>query len=123
MTICISALKSAFASSEYRNIVVNFGPLSLGNALSYPYDVATFLFLELHVRVEHSKVELLHEGMDVELYLPLKELVLKSLLPRVSTGTTEDGTIFLQEEELVVKEEEEEEEMEGYSQDSSRLQP
>ena len=43
--------------------------MSLGDALGNPDNVARFLLLESQVRVEHSEVELLHEGPRVDLHL------------------------------------------------------
>ena len=50
-------------------VVVNFSPMFLSHALSDPDDVATLLLLQLQERVKHSKVELLHERIDVQLNL------------------------------------------------------
>ena len=44
----------------------------LSHALSDPDDVATLLLLQLQERVEHTKVELLHERIDVQLDLEKK---------------------------------------------------
>lgn len=43
--------------------------MSLGDALGYPHHVPAFLLLQADVGVEHSKVELLHERMHVDLHL------------------------------------------------------
>lgn len=48
----------------------------LGNALTDPDNVAALLLLELEVRVEHSKVELLEEGMHVQAHLPYGEILI-----------------------------------------------
>ena len=53
-------------------VVVDFGPMFLSHALSYPDDVATLLLLQLQERVKHSKVKLLHERIDVQLDLKNK---------------------------------------------------
>ena len=47
--------------------------MSLRNALGYPDNVPSLLLLEAHVGVEHSKVELLHEGTHVDLDLMVGE--------------------------------------------------
>ena len=47
------------------------------------------LFLQLQEGVEDSVVKLLHEGVDVEPDLILKELVLQSLLAGVGAGSLE----------------------------------
>ena len=43
--------------------------MSLSDALRDPNDVTTLLLLQTNVRVEDTKVELLHEGLDVDLNL------------------------------------------------------
>lgn len=55
--------------SEYWNVVIDLGSVALCNALGNPHDVPALLLLEPHVRVEDSKVELLHEGLHVYLHL------------------------------------------------------
>ena len=55
--------------SKYWYVVFNFGALSLANALCNPYYVPTFLFLQLEVWEKHSKVELLHEWLDIQVNL------------------------------------------------------
>ena len=47
------------------------------------------LFLQLQEGVEDSVMKLLHEGVDVEPDLILKELVLQSLLAGVGAGSLE----------------------------------
>lgn len=54
---------------EDGDVVVNLGAVALGNALGNPYDVATFLLLELHKSVENTKVELVQEGQLVQFHL------------------------------------------------------
>jgi hypothetical protein len=44
---------------DYRNVVVDLGSVLLRNALGNPNDVSALLLLQLQVRVEHAKVELL----------------------------------------------------------------
>ena len=56
-------------NSEYGDIVVNLGSVALGNALADPDDVATLLLLQLEEGVEHTEVELLHEGVLVQPHL------------------------------------------------------
>ena len=67
----------------------------MSNALCYPDDVTTLLFLQLHVRIKHSKVKLIHERLHIELDFSLKELVLECLLSRISASTVEYGSILL----------------------------
>lgn len=55
--------------SEYWNIVVNLGSVSLGNALCNPHYVSALLFLQPHIGVEDPKVKLLHEGLHIDLHL------------------------------------------------------
>lgn len=43
--------------------------MALGNALSNPHNVATFLFLKLHKGIKDTKVELVQEGQLVQLHL------------------------------------------------------
>lgn len=40
------------------DVVVDLGAMALGNALSNPHNVATFLFLKLHKGIKDTKVEL-----------------------------------------------------------------
>lgn len=47
---------------EDRDVVVNLGPVALGNALGNPHNVATLLLLELHKGIENTKVELVQKG-------------------------------------------------------------
>lgn len=54
---------------EDGDVVVNLGAVALGNALSNPYNVATLLFLELHIGIEDTKVELVQEGQLVQFHL------------------------------------------------------
>lgn len=91
--------------------------MSLRDALGNPNNVAALLFLQTNERVEDTKVELLHEGLHINLHLHnvsthqnvvkirrviattclfLKELVLQSLLSRVSACPSKDGRILLQ---------------------------
>lgn len=46
---------------EDRDVVINLGPMALGDALGNPHNVATFLLLELHKGIENTKVELVPE--------------------------------------------------------------
>src|SRR5690349_12951335 len=56
----------------------------LCDAFCNPHDVATFLLFQLQVGVENSKVELLHESIDVQFdlkrkgYLKLIEIVINN---------------------------------------------
>lgn len=54
---------------EDGNIVVDLGSMALGDALSNPHNVATFLFLKLHKGIKDTKVELVQEGQLVQLHL------------------------------------------------------
>ncbi len=51
------------------NVVIDLGPVSLSDALCDPDDVSALLLLQLEERVEHAKVELLHERVNVQLDL------------------------------------------------------
>lgn len=57
--------------SEYWNVIVYLRSVSLCNALGNPHNVATLLLLQAHKRVEHTKVELLHEGLHINLHLQM----------------------------------------------------
>lgn len=54
---------------EDGDIVVDLGAVALGDALSNPHNVATFLFLKLHKGIKDTKVELIQEGQLVQLHL------------------------------------------------------
>lgn len=51
---------------ENWNIIVDFGAMFLCNTLRYPDNVTAFLFLQLQVCIEHSKVELLNECIHIQ---------------------------------------------------------
>ena len=54
------------------NVIVDLGPVPLSDALCDPDDVSALLLLQLEERVEHAKVELLHERVHVQLDLKKK---------------------------------------------------
>jgi hypothetical protein len=54
---------------EDGNVVVDFCAVFLGDTLCDPDDVAALLLLQLQIRVEHTKVELLHECHHVQTHL------------------------------------------------------
>ena len=58
---------------EDRDVVINLGPMALGDALGNPHDVATFLLLELHKGIENTKVELVQKGQLVQFHLQTQE--------------------------------------------------
>jgi len=68
---------------EDRDVVVNFSAMFLCDALWNPDYVTALLLLELQVWVEDTKVELLHEAVDVQLDLVLEKFVLQCLLARI----------------------------------------
>lgn len=45
----------------------------LGHTLTDPYDVPALLFLQLEVWIEHSKMELLQESKNIQVYLKKKK--------------------------------------------------
>lgn len=57
-------------------VVVNLCSVLLRNALCDPHDISALLLLQLEIGIEDPKVELVEKGIDIELYLMLKELVL-----------------------------------------------
>lgn len=75
-------------------VVVDFGAMLLGHALGDPHDVAALLLLELEVRIEDAKVELLQEGVHVQLDLVLEELVLQRLVAGIVAGAVEQSGIL-----------------------------
>ena len=81
-------------SFEDVDVVVDLGLVPLRYALSDPDNVSTLLFLQLHVGVEHTKVELLHERVHVQLGFVLKELVLQRLVARVGAGAVEQWLVL-----------------------------
>lgn len=64
-----------FLYLEDGNIIVNFSAMLLGNTFSNPHNVTALLFLEFQVRIEYTKVELLHEGVHVQFDLKMLEYV------------------------------------------------
>lgn len=54
---------------EDRDVVINLGPMALGDALGNPHNVATFLLLELHKGIENTKVELVQKRQLVQFHL------------------------------------------------------
>lgn len=65
----MGGLDRSRAELEDGNVVVDLGPVPLGDALCDPHNVAALLLLQLHKGVEDSKVELVEEGQLVQLYL------------------------------------------------------
>jgi len=82
------------ARLENGYVVVDLCAVLLGDALSDPDDVAALLLLELEVRVEDSEVELLQEGVHVQLHLVLEELVLQRLVAGIVAGSVEQGGVL-----------------------------
>ena len=56
-------------NSEDGDIVVNLCPVALSHTLADPDDVAALLLFQLEEGVEHTEVELLHEGVLVQPHL------------------------------------------------------
>ena len=56
-------------------VLAHAAALVLGDALSYPNDVADLLFLQLHIGVVHAIVELQLKGEAVEIHLELEEMI------------------------------------------------
>lgn len=52
-----------FTDSEDRNVAVNLCSVPLSYTLCNPDDVSVFLFLQFHIRIENTKVELLHKSI------------------------------------------------------------
>lgn len=65
----MGGLDRSRAELEDGNVVVDLGPVPLGNALCNPHNVAALLLLQLHEGIEDSEVELVEEGQLVQLYL------------------------------------------------------
>ena len=57
------------SNSEDGYVVVNLCSVALSHTLADPDDVATLLLLQLEEGVEHTEVELLHEGVLVQPHL------------------------------------------------------
>ncbi len=51
------------------NVIVYLGPMPLSHALGDPHDVPALLLFQLQKGVEDAEVELLHEGVHVQLDL------------------------------------------------------
>lgn len=56
---------------ENWNIIVDLGPMLLGNTLRNPYNVTAFLFLQLQIRIENTEMELLNESKHVQFDLSM----------------------------------------------------
>lgn len=61
---------------ENWNVVVDFSTVFLSHTFTYPNNVSAFLFLQLQVGVEDTKVELLKECIDIQAYLKCTTMVL-----------------------------------------------
>lgn len=57
--------------SEDRNVIVDLCSMFLSNTFRNPHDVTAFLLLQFKVWVEHTKMELLEESMDIQPNLQL----------------------------------------------------
>ena len=57
------------SDSEDGDVVVNLCPVALSHTLADPDDVPALLLLQLEEGVEHTEVELLHEGVLVQPHL------------------------------------------------------
>ena len=57
--------------------------MALGNAFTDPDDVSALLLLQLEEGVEHSKVELLHEGILVQPHLKHFDLLVDTGLSKI----------------------------------------
>lgn len=85
---------STSTTLEDGNIIVDLGAVLLGHALTDPHDIAALLLLQLQIRVEDAKVELLHERVHVQLHLVLEELVLQRLVARIVARPVEQGRVL-----------------------------
>lgn len=56
-------------TSKDRNVIVYLCPVSLSYALCYPHDVPALLFFQPNIWIKHTKMELLHEGQNIDLHL------------------------------------------------------
>ena len=57
------------SNSKDGDVVVDLCPVALSHTLADPDDVPALLFLQLEEGVEHTEVELLHEGVLVQPHL------------------------------------------------------
>jgi len=62
---------------ENCDVVVDLLLVVLADALRDPDNIPDLLLLQLHKRVEHAVLELLQEGVLVQVHLVLKKLVLQ----------------------------------------------
>lgn len=67
----------------------------LCNTLSYPHNIATFLFFELQVWVKYAKVELLDECIDVKFNLEQKKVIRKGLSKTLEKNSLHVQRIYL----------------------------
>ena len=58
-----SSMRLKLECSEDGDVAVDFGSVSLGDALADPDDVATLLLLQFDERVKCAEVKLLHKGV------------------------------------------------------------
>ncbi len=63
--------------------------MTLSNALCYPHHVPTLLLLQTHVRIENTKMKLLHERQHVDLHLHTHTHTIKQrVCAHTSMGTS-----------------------------------
>lgn len=79
---------------EDRDVVVDLGAVLLRYAFRDPHNVAALLLLQLQVRVEDAKVELLDEREHIQFDLVLEEAVLQRLLARIVARAVKQGRIL-----------------------------
>lgn len=74
--LCVSVFLCA-GNLQNWNVIVDLSAVFLSDALGNPNNVAAFLFLELQIRIENAKVELLHKCVDIQFDLEKKGLTRK----------------------------------------------
>lgn len=56
---------------KYGDVIVDLGPVALGDTLCDPHNVTTLLLLQFDVRIKDTEVELVQEGQFIQLHLKI----------------------------------------------------
>lgn len=62
-----------FVHLKYGYVVINFGPVFLGDALRNPNDIAALLLLQFQVGVENAEMKLLQKRHHIQFHLKGKQ--------------------------------------------------
>jgi hypothetical protein len=89
----MTIVRGRVCALEDGDVVLDFGPVALGDTLGDPDHIAHLLLLQLDEGVEDAEVELVEVGLDVQLHLILEELVLERLLAGVDAAALEERLV------------------------------